>query len=72
MPPIPSEQCSPYPKILLEPEVLALVRLSAVSVWRLERRGAFPRLIKLTGKRVAWLEHEVLDWISARMAARAA
>ena len=57
-------------KILLEHEVLAITRLSSVTTWRLERKGAFPRRIKLTGKRVGWLEHEVLGWIAARMAAR--
>jgi prophage regulatory protein len=59
-------------KIILEHEVLALTRLSNVTIWRLERRRAFPRRIKLTGKRVAWLEHEVLGWIADRMAARVA
>ena len=103
MPPIPSEQRSPYPgrsaavpaadaasdtdqtpaslgargpppdfKIILEHEMLALTRLSSVTIWRLERQRAFPRRIKLTGKRVAWLEHEVLGWIADRMAARVA
>jgi prophage regulatory protein len=104
MPPIPSEQRSPYPgrraavpavdaasgsdhrpaslgargppppdfQILLEHEVLALTRLSNVTIWRLERRRAFPLRIKLTGKRVGWLEHEVLGWIADRMAARVA
>jgi prophage regulatory protein len=59
-------------KILLEDEVVALTRLHPVTIWRLERKNLFPRRIKLGTKRVGWLEREVLDWIAARMAERAA
>ena len=62
----------PEIKILLENEVVALTRLSPVSLWRLERKKAFPRRIKLGAKRVGWVEAEVLGWIAARMADRAA
>jgi prophage regulatory protein len=59
-------------RILLEDEVTSITRLSSVSIWRLERKKLFPRRIKLGGKRVGWIEREVLDWIGARMADRAA
>jgi prophage regulatory protein len=59
-------------RILLEDEVVALTRLSPVTLWRLERKKAFPRRIKLGAKRVGWVEAEVLGWIAARMADRAA
>jgi prophage regulatory protein len=59
-------------RILLEDEVVALTRLSPVTLWRLERKTAFPRRIKLGAKRVGWIEAEVLGWIAARMSDRAA
>jgi prophage regulatory protein len=59
-------------RILLEAEVAAVTRLSPVTIWRLERKSLFPRRMKLGSKRVGWIEREVLDWIDARMAARAA
>jgi prophage regulatory protein len=58
--------------ILLEDEVVALTRLHPVTIWRLERKKLFPRRIKLGTKRVGWVEREVLDWIGARLAERAA
>jgi prophage regulatory protein len=67
-----STAISPDHRILLEAEVTALTRLSAVTIWRLQRKGLFPQRVKLGAKRVGWVEREVLDWIDARMAARAA
>ena len=59
-------------RILLEDEVATITRLSPVTIWRLERKKAFPRRIKLGAKRVGWVEAEVLGWIAARVADRAA
>lgn len=36
----------------------------------LETREGFPRHIRIGGRSVGWLEHEVDDWITRRMAAR--
>ena len=59
-------------RILLEDEVVDITRLHPVTIWRLERKNLFPRRIKLGAKRVGWIEREVMDWIGARMAERAA
>lgn len=32
----------------------------------LEKRGEFPRRIKLGPKRVGWLEHEIDEWLQKR------
>lgn len=40
--------------------------LSRTTVWRLERRGAFPRHRRISLNAVGWLEHEVDAWISSR------
>ena len=33
---------------------------------RLEARGLFPRRVRLSPAKVAWIEREVLDWLNDR------
>lgn len=40
--------------------------LSRSTVWRLERRGAFPKHVKVSANIVAWLEEDVTDWIRSK------
>ena len=40
--------------------------LSRSTVWRLERRGAFPKHIKVSANIVAWLEEDVIEWIRSK------
>jgi prophage regulatory protein len=58
-------------RILLDPEVRAIVRYSSMHIWRLEKAGRFPRRIRLGPNRVGWSLKEVTDWIEARKAERA-
>lgn len=37
---------------------------------RLEKAGAFPRRLRITAGRVAWLAGEIDDWITSKAAAR--
>ena len=41
--------------------------LSRSTIWRLERRGAFPKHLKISSNIVAWLEDEIVAWIRAKM-----
>jgi prophage regulatory protein len=43
---------------------------SKVQIWRLEKRGDFPRRVPLGPGRHAWAEDEVDSWIRSRIAAR--
>jgi len=43
-------------------EVENLTSLSRTTVWRKIRDGEFPKPIKLSTHRVAWIESEILDW----------
>src|SRR5262249_20587196 len=43
---------------------------SKVSLWRLEKRGKFPRRIALGPSRHGWLDSEIDEWIAARAAER--
>lgn len=44
--------------------------LSRVTIWKLEKAGQFPRAVKLTVGRKAYVESEVDAWIADRIARR--
>lgn len=51
-------------------ELLEIVPFSRQHILRLEKRGRFPRRIRLGDNRVAWLRSEIDGWINARVAER--
>jgi prophage regulatory protein len=62
-------------ELILELECKAITRLHQSTRWRLEKRGKFPRRIKIgdadaVNGRIAWSRAEVMAWLAARMAAR--
>ena len=46
------------------------VPYSRMHIDRLEKAGQFPKRVQLSPNRVAWLESEVEQWFSERVAAR--
>ena len=68
--PFGADRSADYPRILLESEVADLTRLSSVTIWRMERKGTFPKRIKLGEKRIGWIDAEVRAWFSDRMSER--
>ena len=58
------------PRLLTEAQVLGLVPISRVTLWRWESNGEFPKRVRLGEVRVGWPENEVNAWIRDRMAAR--
>lgn len=56
--------------VLRERRVVAITGLSRSTLWRLERRGDFPKRMKLSVASVGWPEREVLDWVQRRADAR--
>jgi prophage regulatory protein len=53
-------------KLLRFTDVRERTGLSRSTVWRLERRGAFPKHIKVSANIVAWLEEDVIEWIQSK------
>ena len=49
-------------------EVLALIGVSSVTIWRWEREGWFPKRRKIGKHAVAWVEAEVDEWCEKRAA----
>jgi prophage regulatory protein len=43
---------------------------SKVHLWRLERGGKFPKRVPLGQSRHGWLDSEIDEWITSRMAKR--
>ena len=57
-------------RILSSKEVLSRVPYSSVQIWRKESLGEFPRRVKLGANRVGWIEAEINDWLSSKIAER--
>ena len=53
-------------KLLRFPVVREMTGLSRSTIWRLERRGEFPRHHRIAPNVVAWVEEDVSNWIHER------
>ena len=56
-------------RIVGEVECRELTNLSRVTRWRLMRRAAFPKKIRLSPNRTGWRLSSILEWLEAREAA---
>ncbi|WP_316861116.1 AlpA family transcriptional regulator [uncultured Cohaesibacter sp.] len=57
-------------RLIALPEVLNRTSLSRSSLYERMKESQFPKPISLGGRRVAWLETEVVAWIDERINAR--
>ncbi len=64
---VPPAVPSPPMRLLRFPAVRERTGLSRSTIWRLERRGEFPRHRRISPNAVAWVEREIDDWIGSRM-----
>jgi len=46
------------------------INASMVTLWRWEKAGKFPRRVRVSHLKVAWVEDEVDQYIASRIAAR--
>ena len=53
-------------KILRTRVVTETTGLSRTTLWRLERRGDFPRRVQLGPNSTGWIDSEVEQWIETR------
>jgi prophage regulatory protein len=61
---------APCDRLLRLRAVINKTGLSATTISRLRRCGAFPAPIQPTPRTVSWSEREIDAWIAARVAAR--
>jgi len=52
--------------ILRTNAVVKATGLSRTTLWRLERRGDFPKRIRLGPNSRGWLQSEIQEWIESR------
>jgi prophage regulatory protein len=53
-------------KVLNLKEVIEIVGLSTTTIWRLERKGDFPKRIKLSPNRRGWEDAQIEEWMDTR------
>ena len=53
-------------RILRRREVEHRTSLSRTTLWRMMRRGEFPRHLQLSANRIGWLEADIENWIQGR------
>lgn len=72
LPPLPQPQPAALsgPRLLTRHQLRALVPYSPQHILRLEKRGQFPRRVRIGANRVAWLASEVEAWIAVRVGRR--
>lgn len=57
------------PRLLRRPEVESRVGLKRSTIYRLMDAGEFPRPVQITRVAVGWVEAEIDEWITRRVAA---
>ena len=60
------------PLVLRKKQVLALIGLSASTVYTLQKQGDFPLPVKLSQRATGWLSADIENWLDKRAAERAA
>jgi predicted DNA-binding transcriptional regulator AlpA len=48
--------------MLNEAQVLAIVPVSPVTLWRMQKAGRFPRATFITPNKKVWFEDEIVAW----------
>jgi prophage regulatory protein len=51
-------------RIIRKPELFNKIGLSDASVWRMEKKGTFPKRISLGGNSCGWLSTEIEAWLA--------
>ncbi len=55
-----------YLKVIKIAKVKELTALSAASIYRLMKKGAFPKQIKLAERSSGWFIEEIYDWLEKK------
>ena len=64
------ESDRPQPLVHRKKGVVILTGLSGTTIWRLTRRGEFPKPIRLSAGAKGWLDSEIRTWLAERAADR--
>ena len=53
-------------RIIRKAELLSIIPLSHVTIWRMEKAGKFPKRVQIGGNAVGWLASEINNWIDQK------
>lgn len=53
-------------RIIRKPELFMKIGLSDATIWRMEKKGKFPRRITLGRNSVGWLSGEIDNWLDKK------
>ncbi len=56
---------APTPRLLRPALVQELTTLDRVTIWKKVKAGTFPKPLKISGVRIAWLESDIQAWIAS-------
>lgn len=59
-----------FQRIIRKPELLGIVGVSDTTIWRMEKKGLFPKRIRLGGNSTGWLATEINAWLEKKAAER--
>jgi prophage regulatory protein len=57
-------------RLVRKRELIDRLGVSGTTIWRMERRGEFPRSIRVSAGAVAWRESDLQRWITERAESR--
>jgi prophage regulatory protein len=60
------------PRVITRRELRRLVPYTPQHILRLEKKGKFPKRIKIGERRVGWWLHEVMAWLDQKSGANTA
>jgi len=53
-------------RIIRKPELMQKVGLSDSTIWRMEKKGDFPKRLQIGGNAVGWLSDEIDRWLASK------
>ena len=53
-------------RVIRKRELFKMIPLSDVTVWRMERKGEFPKRFTLGGRAVGWFADEIDEWLDSK------
>jgi prophage regulatory protein len=62
-----SEKIQNHDRFLTKDQVIERIPYSVVHIYRLMKRGEFPKQIRIGANRVGWLESDINEWIQSKI-----
>ena len=53
-------------RVIRKREHFKMIPLSDATIWRMERKGEFPKRFTLGGRAVGWFADEIDEWLDAK------